>query len=162
MASLELRSRQATSTESNISIDHSAPQVKYSFPGPLQIPKPPSLHPSTPPQYPVPLLLSDPIHSRTTMTRGRRKDMTIPPSRALLQQRDYRARKAQYLTDLELRVKKAEEENVLLRKEVESLQAKLKAAVPPQAQSPYGPEVVRPFSSPFTGFSCCRIRVRAR
>ncbi|PIL36150.1 hypothetical protein GSI_01810 [Ganoderma sinense ZZ0214-1] len=75
------------------------------------------------------------------MTRGRRKDMTIPPSRALLQQRDYRARKAQYLADLELRVKKAEEENLVLRKEVESLQAKLKAAVPPQAQSPYGPEV---------------------
>ncbi|KAI1794098.1 hypothetical protein LXA43DRAFT_157946 [Ganoderma leucocontextum] len=75
------------------------------------------------------------------MTRGRRKDMTIPPSRALLQQRDYRARKAQYLAELELRAKKAEEENVLLRKEVESLQAKLKAAVPPQAQSPYGPEV---------------------
>ncbi|RPD59894.1 hypothetical protein L227DRAFT_586426 [Lentinus tigrinus ALCF2SS1-6] len=75
------------------------------------------------------------------MTRGRRKDMTIPPSRALLQQRDYRARKAQYLADLELRVKKAEEENVLLRKEVDSLQAKLQAAAPPQAQSPYGPEV---------------------
>ena len=76
------------------------------------------------------------------MTRGRRKDMTIPPSRALLQQRDYRARKAQYLADLEVRVKKAEEENVLLRQEVESLQAKLKA-VPPPTQSPYGPEVVR-------------------
>ncbi|KAI0663546.1 hypothetical protein C8Q70DRAFT_1050212 [Cubamyces menziesii] len=74
------------------------------------------------------------------MTRGRRKDMTIPPSRALLQQRDYRARKAQYLADLEVRVKKAEEENVLLRQEVESLQAKLKA-VPPPTQSPYGPEV---------------------
>ena len=68
--------------------------------------------------------------------------MTIPPSRALLQQRDYRARKAQYLADLEVRVKKAEEENVVLRKELESLQAKLKAVTPPQAQSPYGPEVV--------------------
>ncbi|KAI0645660.1 hypothetical protein C8Q79DRAFT_911385 [Trametes meyenii] len=75
------------------------------------------------------------------MTRGRRKDMTIPPSRALLQQRDYRARKAQYLADLEVRVKKAEDENVLLRQEVESLQAKLKTSVPPPAQSPYGPEV---------------------
>ena len=96
------------------------------------------------------------------MTRGRRKDMTIPPSRALLQQRDYRARKAQYLADLEVRVKKAEEENVLLRKEVESLQAKLKAAVPPQAQSPYGPEVVCPSSSPLAGFSSCRIPVQAR
>ncbi|KAI0823737.1 hypothetical protein BC628DRAFT_503211 [Trametes gibbosa] len=76
------------------------------------------------------------------MTRGRRKDMTIPPSRALLQQRDYRARKAQYLADLELRVKKAEEENAHLRQEVETLQSKLKNAVPPPAQSPYGPEVV--------------------
>ncbi|KAI8993057.1 hypothetical protein BD414DRAFT_483180 [Trametes punicea] len=74
------------------------------------------------------------------MTRGRRKDMTIPPSRALLQQRDYRARKAAYLADLEVRVKKAEEENVLLRQEVESLQAKLKAA-PPPTQPLYGPEV---------------------
>ena len=76
------------------------------------------------------------------MTRGRRKDMTIPPSRALLQQRDYRARKAQYLADLEIRVKKAEDENVVLRKEVETLQAQL-AASPAQAPSPYGPEVVR-------------------
>ncbi|TFK93735.1 hypothetical protein K466DRAFT_537405 [Polyporus arcularius HHB13444] len=76
------------------------------------------------------------------MTRGRRKDMTIPPSRALLQQRDYRARKAQYLAELEVRVKQAEEENLVLRKEVDSLQAKLQAAVPPQTQSPYGPEVV--------------------
>ncbi|EJF65360.1 hypothetical protein DICSQDRAFT_144016 [Dichomitus squalens LYAD-421 SS1] len=75
------------------------------------------------------------------MTRGRRKDMTIPPSRALLQQRDYRARKAQYVADLEVRVKKAEDENVLLRKEIDALQAKLKAATPLQAQSPYGPEV---------------------
>ncbi|OJT15781.1 hypothetical protein TRAPUB_4329 [Trametes pubescens] len=75
------------------------------------------------------------------MTRGRRKDMTIPPSRALLQQRDYRARKAQYLADLEHRVKKAEEENMVLRQEVDSLQAKLKNAAPPPAQSPYGPEV---------------------
>lgn len=32
------------------------------------------------------------------MTRGRKKDLTIPPSRALAQQRDYRARKAQYVS----------------------------------------------------------------
>ena len=76
------------------------------------------------------------------MTRGRRKDMTIPPSRALLQQRDYRARKAQYLADLEVRVKKAEDENVVLRKEVEALQAKLAAAAPSHSPA-YGPEVVR-------------------
>ncbi|KAI0775679.1 hypothetical protein BD413DRAFT_470728 [Trametes elegans] len=77
------------------------------------------------------------------MTRGRRKDMTIPPSRALLQQRDYRARKAQYLADLEVRVKKAEEDNALLRQQVESLQAKLQAAAPAPSQSPYGPEVAQ-------------------
>ncbi|PIL29281.1 transcription factor [Ganoderma sinense ZZ0214-1] len=59
------------------------------------------------------------------MTRGRRKDMTIPPSRGLTQQRDYRARKAQYVADLEVRAKKAEEENIFLRKEVQYLQAKL-------------------------------------
>ncbi len=152
MASLGLRSRQATSTESNISIDHSAPQVKYSsIPRPLQIPKPPSPSLLLTPAIPRPAAPNNP---HKTMTRGRRKDMTIPPSRALLQQRDYRARKAQYLSDLETRVKNAEDENLLLRKEVESLQAKLKAAVPPQAKSPYGPEVVRTSS----GFSSCRIR----
>jgi hypothetical protein len=34
------------------------------------------------------------------MTRGRKKDLTIPPSRALAQQRDYRARKAEYVYSL--------------------------------------------------------------
>ncbi|KAI0812528.1 hypothetical protein BC629DRAFT_943637 [Irpex lacteus] len=51
------------------------------------------------------------------MTRGRRKDLSIPPSRALLQQRDYRARKAQYVADLEDRARKAEEENLKLKRE---------------------------------------------
>ncbi|OCH95140.1 hypothetical protein OBBRIDRAFT_810052 [Obba rivulosa] len=62
------------------------------------------------------------------MTRGRRKDLTIPPSRALLQQRDYRARKAQYLAELEERCQKAEAENALLKKEIDELQAKLRSA----------------------------------
>ncbi|KIP05095.1 hypothetical protein PHLGIDRAFT_167406 [Phlebiopsis gigantea 11061_1 CR5-6] len=62
------------------------------------------------------------------MTRGRRKDLSIPPSRALLQQRDYRARKAQYLNDLEDRARRAEEENVRLRKELDVL--RLRAAAP--------------------------------
>jgi hypothetical protein len=53
------------------------------------------------------------------MTRGRKKDLSIPPSRALAQQRDYRARKAQYVTDLEERCKKAEEENERLKRELE-------------------------------------------
>lgn len=53
------------------------------------------------------------------MTRGRKKDHTIPATRAVALQRDYRARKAQYITDLEARCKAAEEENVRLRKELE-------------------------------------------
>jgi hypothetical protein len=53
------------------------------------------------------------------MTRGRRKDTTIPPSRALIIQRAYRDRKAKYLSDLEDRCRNAEEENERLRKELE-------------------------------------------
>ncbi|KAH9957947.1 hypothetical protein BC827DRAFT_631502 [Russula dissimulans] len=52
------------------------------------------------------------------MTRGRRKDTTIPPSRALTIQRAYRDRKAKYIADLEDRCRKAEEENERLRKEL--------------------------------------------
>ncbi|OBZ67035.1 hypothetical protein A0H81_12793 [Grifola frondosa] len=76
------------------------------------------------------------------MTRGRRKDLTIPPSRALLQQRDYRARKAQYVSDLESRCRRAEEENVHLRKELETLQARLDAPGPPLLRpSPKAPNL---------------------
>ena len=53
------------------------------------------------------------------MTRGRRKDITLPPSRALVIQRAYRDRKAKYLADLEERCRKAEEENERLRKELQ-------------------------------------------
>ncbi|KAJ7727726.1 hypothetical protein B0H16DRAFT_1428881 [Mycena metata] len=52
------------------------------------------------------------------MTRGRKKDVTIPPTRALTLQRDYRARKTQYVSDLELRCRRAEEENLRLKQEV--------------------------------------------
>jgi len=52
------------------------------------------------------------------MTRGRRKDTTLPPSRALIIQRAYRDRKAKHLADLEERCRKAEEENDRLRKEL--------------------------------------------
>ncbi|PFH52036.1 hypothetical protein AMATHDRAFT_141157 [Amanita thiersii Skay4041] len=52
------------------------------------------------------------------MTRGRKKDLTIPPSRALLQQRDYRARRAHYITSLEERCRRMEEENAQLRREL--------------------------------------------
>jgi hypothetical protein len=53
------------------------------------------------------------------MTRGRRKDTTVPPSRALAIQRAYRDRKAKYVSDLEDRCRKAEEENERLRNELE-------------------------------------------
>ncbi|KAE9401379.1 hypothetical protein BT96DRAFT_856539 [Gymnopus androsaceus JB14] len=62
------------------------------------------------------------------MTRGRKKDLTIPPSRALAQQRDYRARKARYLAELEGHCRRVEQENVLLKQEVESLRAGLPVA----------------------------------
>jgi hypothetical protein len=60
-----------------------------------------------------------------TMTRGRKKNLTIPPSRTLVQQRDYRARKANYIANLEERCRKAEEENIRLRKELDEAKAHL-------------------------------------
>ncbi|TFK25532.1 hypothetical protein FA15DRAFT_686976 [Coprinopsis marcescibilis] len=62
------------------------------------------------------------------MTRGRKKDLTIPPTRSLVQQRDYRARKASYIADLEQRCQKAEEENARLRNELDLARANM--AVP--------------------------------
>jgi len=59
------------------------------------------------------------------MTRGRKKDLTIPPSRTLVQQRDYRARKANYVASLEERCHKAEEENATLRRELAEARARL-------------------------------------
>ncbi|KAF7783051.1 hypothetical protein Agabi119p4_2427 [Agaricus bisporus var. burnettii] len=59
------------------------------------------------------------------MTRGRKKDMSITPTRALVQQRDYRARKANYIAELEDRVRKAEAENAQLRKDLEATRAAL-------------------------------------
>jgi len=52
------------------------------------------------------------------MTRGRKKDLTLPPSRTLSQQRDYRVRRAQYLSDLEGRYRRLESENEELREEL--------------------------------------------
>ncbi|KAF9018014.1 hypothetical protein BDZ89DRAFT_363848 [Hymenopellis radicata] len=63
----------------------------------------------------------------TTMTRGRKKDMTIPTTRALTQQRDYRARRAQYVSDLEEKCRALESENDSLRQEVRTLRIKLPA-----------------------------------
>lgn len=59
------------------------------------------------------------------MTRGRKKDLTIPPTRALVQQRDYRARKAHHIAELERRARRAEEENVQLRKDLEATRARI-------------------------------------
>lgn len=57
------------------------------------------------------------------MPRGRKKDLTKPPARSLIQQRDYRDRKARYISDLEERCRKAEEENVTLKEEIRKLKA---------------------------------------
>lgn len=57
------------------------------------------------------------------MTRGRKKDLTIPPSRSLDHQRAYRDRKAKYVADLEERCRKAEAENDALRRELRALKA---------------------------------------
>ena len=63
------------------------------------------------------------------MTRGRKKDLTIPPSRTLVQQRDYRARRAHYIANLEERCRRAEEENSRLRMELDETRALLKMPV---------------------------------
>ncbi|KAJ3735534.1 hypothetical protein DFJ43DRAFT_1058134 [Lentinula guzmanii] len=55
------------------------------------------------------------------MVRGRKKDMTIPVSRTIALQRDYRERKAKYVTDLEDKCKLLEEQNVRLIEEVKEL-----------------------------------------
>ncbi|EAU91668.2 hypothetical protein CC1G_09350 [Coprinopsis cinerea okayama7 len=57
------------------------------------------------------------------MARGRKKDLTIPPTRSLTQQRDYRARRAKYIADLEERCKRIEEENRQLRHQLEIARA---------------------------------------
>ena len=77
------------------------------------------------------------------MTRGRKKDLSIPASRALTQQRDYRARKAQYVTTLEERCRKAEQENVVLRRELELARARV-----PVATGTCSTELVRLAASP--------------
>ncbi|KJA27674.1 hypothetical protein HYPSUDRAFT_83398 [Hypholoma sublateritium FD-334 SS-4] len=59
------------------------------------------------------------------MTRGRKKDLTIPPTRSLTQQRDYRARKANYVSELESHCRRVEEENAELKKELVDVRARL-------------------------------------
>lgn len=57
------------------------------------------------------------------MARGRKKDLTIPPSRSLDHQRAYRDRKARYVADLEERCRRSEAENEALRRELGVLKA---------------------------------------
>ncbi|KDQ16685.1 hypothetical protein BOTBODRAFT_237863 [Botryobasidium botryosum FD-172 SS1] len=53
------------------------------------------------------------------MARGRSRDITITPSRALIQQRAYRNRKAAHLAAVEGRCQQLEEENERLKRELE-------------------------------------------
>ncbi|KAJ3810354.1 hypothetical protein EV368DRAFT_80682 [Lentinula lateritia] len=55
------------------------------------------------------------------MVRGRKKDMTIPVSRTIALQRDYRERKAKYVSDLEDKCKSLEEQNARLNEEISEL-----------------------------------------
>ena len=80
----------------------------------------------------------------TKMTRGRRKDTTVPPSRSLIVQRAYRDRKAKYLSDLEDRCRKVEEENERLRNELELARSEPTAPI-------VNGELVRKFRATFSG-----------
>ncbi|KAG1751647.1 uncharacterized protein EDB91DRAFT_1243892 [Suillus paluster] len=64
------------------------------------------------------------------MVRGRKRDLTVAPTRQLTQQRDYRARKARYISELEQRCSRAEEENARLRQELELARAAIPFASP--------------------------------
>jgi hypothetical protein len=64
------------------------------------------------------------------MTRGCKQDLTLTPTHALINQRNYRARRAQYITDLEERIYRLEAENAQLRIELDAVRAS--QAAPPQ------------------------------
>ena len=72
--------------------------------------------------------------------------MTITPSRALEHQRNYRARKAQYVADLEERCRVAEEEAARLREELSEARADLAAARSGVALRKADEEMVRSYS----------------
>ncbi|KAJ3891978.1 hypothetical protein GG344DRAFT_76365 [Lentinula edodes] len=60
------------------------------------------------------------------MVRGRKRDVSAPLTRSLILQRDYRARKAKYISDLETRYQKLEADNLRLSKEVKDLKYQLR------------------------------------
>ncbi|KAJ3718142.1 hypothetical protein C8R42DRAFT_675234 [Lentinula raphanica] len=59
------------------------------------------------------------------MVRGRKRDMSAPLTRSLILQRDYRARKAKYISDLEIRCQKLQTENNRLSRELKELNSRL-------------------------------------
>lgn len=67
------------------------------------------------------------------MTRGRKKNLSIPPTRALVQQRDYRARRAHYVASLEEKCRKLEEDNAQLRQEL--VEARSTRGIPQNTQT---------------------------
>ncbi|TFY61637.1 hypothetical protein EVG20_g6981 [Dentipellis fragilis] len=77
------------------------------------------------------------------MPRGRKKDLTTPPTRALAIQRAYRDRKAKHVADLEERCLKAETENEQLRQELAATRAQLQAASTSSAAAHFGQGMIR-------------------
>ncbi|KAA1475294.1 hypothetical protein DENSPDRAFT_842038 [Dentipellis sp. KUC8613] len=77
------------------------------------------------------------------MPRGRKKDLTTPPTRALEIQRAYRDRKAKHVADLEERCSKAEAENERLREELAATRAQLQAAASSSAAAHFGQGMIR-------------------
>ncbi|KAF8829667.1 hypothetical protein HHX47_DHR2000306 [Lentinula edodes] len=63
------------------------------------------------------------------MVRGRKRDISAPLTRSLILQRDYRARKAKYISDLETRYQKLEADNLRLSKEVKDLKYQLRQKI---------------------------------
>lgn len=69
------------------------------------------------------------------MTRGRKRDTTIPPSRELALQRAYRDRRAAHVAEIEARIRTVEEENKQLKAEVEQLRSALKKLADERARA---------------------------
>ncbi|TDL28602.1 hypothetical protein BD410DRAFT_233862 [Rickenella mellea] len=76
------------------------------------------------------------------MARGRKKDLTIPQTRALSQQRAYRDRRAKYVSELEERCRALEDENTHLKARLAA-----HATTTSPAPSSASPEMVGSISS---------------